>query len=241
MNICTHSLGTVSIPPGGENVFGDDVIMGEAYDADTSCSICRMPFDSSVNAPVAAMGTITLAPCGHRFHRRCFQMSQLMNKKHTSYSNNAQRKAHCPLCRTPTTTRVPARNNSKARNGLHRKALGPPTADIALHLPAQAEPQGLLWKTLSTGALPVKAEELVPLTTDDARWSQMVTKCTPLYMPSHGLHGTFVSTTPTFVRVRVYPEDTERRFGKHKVAGFAASWTGLTVSASESSDGQVTV
>ena len=82
-----------------------------------------------------------------------------------------------------------------------------------------------VWELTDTASLPIKAEELIPLTSDDERWSTFVQGHTPLYIPAHGLHGLLESTTKTMVDVRVYPGKTLRRFGKHKVAAIVESWS----------------
>lgn len=216
-SIFTHSLGTITAPPQGWDCHCAEV----GYDADAACSICRLPFGGD-----DATDTLTLEPCKHRFHVMCIQKTKTMYTQHTGYSNSARRRPHCPLCRTTTTTRVPVRK--PLREGTHRKALADPASDLLYRFPVlHHDKQQELWQLLSTSSLPLTAEELVPLAQEDARWGMMVRGQTPLYVPAVGVHGTFVYTTQTQVRMRVYPEGTERRFGKNRVAGVAASWAGL--------------
>ena len=223
MVICTHSLGIIAAPPLGitdVNGFLDS-------NSETLCTICRMP----LNEHQASI--LTLEPCKHMFHKACYLQAKQMHRQHNGYaSNGQQRRAHCPLCRTPTTTNVS--QSRQSHTGVHRKALADPTTAIAYRLPI---PEGsdssvknlsdTKWCGMQTGMLPVTAHELVPLTKTDARWSEMVAYETPLYVPSHGIHGKFKHTTRQQVCMIVYPDGHARRFAKHNVAAFAASWKGV--------------
>ena len=229
--ICIHSLGSVlGVPPClAQSTFPTE--------EDAQCTICRMPLAVTADKEDSD-AMVCLEPCKHRFHTVCFQqtMQMQMHLKYSQYGGSSARRPHCPLCRTPTTTKVKRCN--PATHGYHRVALGPSTSPVLTSLMQVAQEFADAWKESSTASLPIKAEELVPLTSDDARWSTFVPGHTPLYMPSHKLHGLLVYTTKTMACIRVYPGNTQRRFGKHKVAAVVESWGGgATVPVASTSGG----
>ena len=216
--ICIHSLGTVLGLPAGL----DEPTSTEGADV---CTICRLPLveaGSSSDASDTHTKVVCLEPCKHRFHASCFRQTTQMHRDNTAYSGNGMRRPHCPLCRTATTTRVG--RPKAASSGCHRRALAPASSPVLKSLLMIPETLSDAWQLAETAALPITAEELIPLTGDDERWSTFVQGHTPLYMPAHGVHGILEYTTKTMVAVRVYPSKTVRRFGKHKVAAVAESW-----------------
>lgn len=212
--ISIQSLGTIQGLPPDVSV-EEEVITGDAH----LCTICRLPMHNNVDNSV-----VCLQPCNHRFHQTCFQRTLQMQRKRTGYYSNGQsRRPHCPLCRAPTTTRV-ARPKPVA-SGCHKKAMASSTTPVLTSVTQLGADRTNTWTQTPTASLPIKADELVSLTVDDPRWNTFVPGQTPLYMPSHGVHGILVSTTKKMASVRVYPDTgVQRQFGKHKVAAIADTW-----------------
>ena len=228
--ICIHSLGSVlGVPPClAQSTFPTE--------EDAQCTICRMPLAVTADKEDSD-AMVCLEPCKHRFHTVCFQqtMQMQMHLKYSQYGGSSARRPHCPLCRTPTTTKVKRCN--PATHGYHRVALGPSTSPVLTSLMQVAQEFADAWKESSTASLPIKAEELVPLTSDDARWSTLCLVTPPVYALAQ-LHGLLVYTTKTMACIRVVPGNTLGRFGYVLVAEVVESWGGgATVPVASTSGG----
>lgn len=218
--ISIQSLGTIQgLPPDVSAEAETEVIADDEH----TCTICRLPMHNSED-DCATNRVVCLQPCNHRFHRTCFQHTLQMQRTRTGYySNGLSRRPHCPLCRAPTTTRVA--RPKPASSGCHKKALASSTTPVLTSVTQLGADRTHTWTHTPTASLPIKADELVPLTVDDPRWHTFVPGQTPLYMPSHGVHGILVYTTKKMASVRVYPDTgVQRQFGKHKVAAIADTW-----------------
>lgn len=183
------------------------------------CSICRLPLTKQT--------TFTLDPCGHGFHVQCYQLTLKMHEKRSYYKDPkyVKNKPHCPLCRAPTTTRVP--HLCKLKYARSPKA--PPTACIWTEFGSDVYDN--YWKNVPTYSMKtLQSACIVPFAEDDTRWADMVKMKTPLYVLKHDVHGFFYGSTKKFIDVHIPTEVSTgltkvRRFSKKYICGISKEWT----------------
>ena len=211
----TQSLGTIVKLPDHLDVAPTE----PTQSCDQHCSICRLPLTKHT--------TFTLDPCGHGFHVQCYHLTIQMHNKRTHYKDPqfVKNKPHCPLCRAPTTTRVPYLCKLK----FARKPLAASTTCIWNEFGSDVYDN--YWKSVPTYSMKtLQSACIVPIFEDDTRWADMVKMKTPLYVLKHDMHGFFYGSTKKFIDVHIPTEVSTgltkvRRFSKKYICGISKEWT----------------